>query len=185
MPMAYRLTRWSRSTASHFPGSLHHFLITSCVGTDNFAGNVKLEDLQLPSDSPTGGINFITVTQLSNPRLVRFSRLRTITYESYPVRSRSISEKWCSISPTKVFIWAVVLGPTLIWYSLFLYETERMPTPIISPPEKTISRSPVFLFLKPHPLTSLWCLSCSLITSTIKVHPSLRPESQQFNRMEQ
>ncbi|KAF8557967.1 hypothetical protein OG21DRAFT_1504634 [Imleria badia] len=36
-------------------------------GTNNFAGNVKLEDLQLPSDNPAGGINFITVTQLSNP----------------------------------------------------------------------------------------------------------------------
>ncbi|KAF8135624.1 hypothetical protein EV363DRAFT_1429344 [Boletus edulis] len=36
-------------------------------GTDNFSGNVKLEELQLPSDNPEGGINFVTVTQLNNP----------------------------------------------------------------------------------------------------------------------
>lgn len=36
-------------------------------GTNNFAGGVLLEDLQLPSDDPQGGIDFIAVTQLSNP----------------------------------------------------------------------------------------------------------------------
>ncbi|KAH7926942.1 hypothetical protein BV22DRAFT_1007914 [Leucogyrophana mollusca] len=36
-------------------------------GTNNFAGNVVLEDLQLPSDSPEGGINFVAVTKLTNP----------------------------------------------------------------------------------------------------------------------
>ncbi|KAF8840051.1 hypothetical protein BDN67DRAFT_1054007 [Paxillus ammoniavirescens] len=39
-------------------------------GTDNFAGNVLLQDLQLPSDNPAGGINFVAVTQLTNPRRV-------------------------------------------------------------------------------------------------------------------
>ena len=38
------------------------------TGTNNFAGGVLLEDLQLPSDDPQGGIDFIAVTQLSNPR---------------------------------------------------------------------------------------------------------------------
>ncbi|KAH7915074.1 hypothetical protein BJ138DRAFT_1122997 [Hygrophoropsis aurantiaca] len=37
------------------------------TGTNNFAGNVVLEDLQLPSDSPEGGINFVAVTKLTNP----------------------------------------------------------------------------------------------------------------------
>ncbi|KIK99094.1 hypothetical protein PAXRUDRAFT_30734 [Paxillus rubicundulus Ve08.2h10] len=36
-------------------------------GTANFAGNVLLQDLQLPSDNPAGGINFVAVTQLTNP----------------------------------------------------------------------------------------------------------------------
>ncbi|KAH7888371.1 hypothetical protein F5I97DRAFT_2002257 [Phlebopus sp. FC_14] len=36
-------------------------------GTNNFAGNVVLQDLQLPSDNPAGGINFVAVTQLMNP----------------------------------------------------------------------------------------------------------------------
>ncbi|KAG1742190.1 hypothetical protein EDB19DRAFT_1702736 [Suillus lakei] len=35
-------------------------------GTNNFAGNVILEDMQLPSDNPGGGINFVAVTQLNN-----------------------------------------------------------------------------------------------------------------------
>ena len=66
--MVYRSTRWLRSTVSCIPGSLYQSHITSLVGTDNFAGNVKLEELQLPSDNPAGGINFITITQLNNPR---------------------------------------------------------------------------------------------------------------------
>lgn len=41
---------------------------SSSTGTNNFAGGVLLEDLQLPSDDPQGGIDFIAVTQLSNPR---------------------------------------------------------------------------------------------------------------------
>ncbi|KAG2078952.1 hypothetical protein BDR04DRAFT_1124058 [Suillus decipiens] len=35
-------------------------------GTNNFAGNVILEDLQLPSDNPGGGIDFVAITQLNN-----------------------------------------------------------------------------------------------------------------------
>ncbi|KAG2131418.1 uncharacterized protein EDB93DRAFT_1255529 [Suillus bovinus] len=35
-------------------------------GTNNFAGNVILEDMQLPSDNPGGGIDFVAVTQLNN-----------------------------------------------------------------------------------------------------------------------
>jgi hypothetical protein len=40
----------------------------SCEGTNNFAGNVLLEDMQLPSDNPGGGIDFVAVTQLNNTR---------------------------------------------------------------------------------------------------------------------
>ncbi|KIJ67573.1 hypothetical protein HYDPIDRAFT_180379 [Hydnomerulius pinastri MD-312] len=36
-------------------------------GINNFAGQVLLQDLQLPSDNPAGGINFVAVTQLTNP----------------------------------------------------------------------------------------------------------------------
>lgn len=54
----------------HFSFSLPIFIFL--VGIYNFAGNVQLEDLQLPSDNPAGGINFVTVTQLNNPRLVGF-----------------------------------------------------------------------------------------------------------------
>ncbi|KAG1785555.1 uncharacterized protein HD556DRAFT_110398 [Suillus plorans] len=35
-------------------------------GTNNFAGNVILKDMQLPSDNPEGGIDFVAVTQLNN-----------------------------------------------------------------------------------------------------------------------
>ncbi|EGO25193.1 hypothetical protein SERLADRAFT_448192 [Serpula lacrymans var. lacrymans S7.9] len=35
-------------------------------GINSFSGNVVLEDLQLPSDSPDGGINFVAVTSLNN-----------------------------------------------------------------------------------------------------------------------
>ncbi|KAG1762129.1 hypothetical protein EDD22DRAFT_1029175 [Suillus occidentalis] len=34
-------------------------------GTNNFAGNVILEDMQLPSDNPGGGIDFVAVAQLN------------------------------------------------------------------------------------------------------------------------
>ncbi|KAI0321180.1 hypothetical protein OF83DRAFT_1280620 [Amylostereum chailletii] len=36
-------------------------------GINNFDNNVRLLDFQMPSDSPEGGINFVTVTQLNNP----------------------------------------------------------------------------------------------------------------------
>ncbi|TFY75371.1 hypothetical protein EWM64_g8642 [Hericium alpestre] len=36
-------------------------------GIDNFDNNVLLLDFQLPSDSPQGGINFVALTQLTNP----------------------------------------------------------------------------------------------------------------------
>ncbi|PFH51992.1 hypothetical protein AMATHDRAFT_74502 [Amanita thiersii Skay4041] len=35
-------------------------------GINNFQGNVVLRDLQLPSDNPAGGINFVAVTELTN-----------------------------------------------------------------------------------------------------------------------
>ncbi|KAG1896026.1 uncharacterized protein F5891DRAFT_1165745 [Suillus fuscotomentosus] len=35
-------------------------------GANNFAGNVILKDMQLPSDNPEGGIDFVAVTQLNN-----------------------------------------------------------------------------------------------------------------------
>ena len=38
------------------------------AGINNFAGNVLLQDLQLPSDSPKGGIDFVAITQINNPR---------------------------------------------------------------------------------------------------------------------
>lgn len=37
-------------------------------GTNNFTGNVILKDMQLPSDNPEGGIDFVAVTQLNNTR---------------------------------------------------------------------------------------------------------------------
>ncbi|KAJ7675082.1 hypothetical protein B0H17DRAFT_1161695 [Mycena rosella] len=36
-------------------------------GFQSFSGNVKIQDFQLPSDNPAGGINFVAVTQLTNP----------------------------------------------------------------------------------------------------------------------
>ncbi|KAI0298570.1 hypothetical protein BC826DRAFT_1096594 [Russula brevipes] len=36
-------------------------------GINNFEGNVVLKEFQLPSDSPEGGINFYSVTTLTNP----------------------------------------------------------------------------------------------------------------------
>ncbi|KAG7446409.1 uncharacterized protein BT62DRAFT_931852 [Guyanagaster necrorhizus] len=36
-------------------------------GFNSFDGNTKLTDLQLPSDNPNGGINFVTITTLFNP----------------------------------------------------------------------------------------------------------------------
>ncbi|THV03542.1 hypothetical protein K435DRAFT_962414 [Dendrothele bispora CBS 962.96] len=36
-------------------------------GFNSFNNNVKLLDLQLPSDNPAGGINFVASTQLTNP----------------------------------------------------------------------------------------------------------------------
>ncbi|KAF9484472.1 hypothetical protein BDN70DRAFT_122528 [Pholiota conissans] len=36
-------------------------------GFNNFNGNIILQDFQLPSDNPAGGINFVAVTQLFNP----------------------------------------------------------------------------------------------------------------------
>ena len=37
-------------------------------GLDSFDGLVILKDLQLPSDNPAGGINFVAVTELTNRR---------------------------------------------------------------------------------------------------------------------
>ncbi|KAJ7928639.1 hypothetical protein B0H13DRAFT_1968281 [Mycena leptocephala] len=36
-------------------------------GFDSFSGNVVLQDFQLPSDNPAGGIDFVAMTQLTNP----------------------------------------------------------------------------------------------------------------------
>ncbi|KAK0485666.1 hypothetical protein IW261DRAFT_1451420 [Armillaria novae-zelandiae] len=36
-------------------------------GFNSFEGNTRLKDLQLPSDNPNGGINFVTITTLFNP----------------------------------------------------------------------------------------------------------------------
>ncbi|KAF9222628.1 hypothetical protein BS17DRAFT_802839 [Gyrodon lividus] len=55
--------------AEKFP-TAHGILFNKMVtinGADNFAGNVLLQDLQLPSDNPVGGINFVAVTRLTNP----------------------------------------------------------------------------------------------------------------------
>ena len=52
--------------------SLLYFYIDSprdlSAGINSFTGNVELADLQLPSDNPTGGIDFVAVTGLNNPR---------------------------------------------------------------------------------------------------------------------
>lgn len=37
------------------------------IGINSFTNNVILQDLQLPSDNPAGGINFFAITQLNNP----------------------------------------------------------------------------------------------------------------------
>ncbi|KAJ7668375.1 hypothetical protein DFH06DRAFT_1181491 [Mycena polygramma] len=36
-------------------------------GFQSFSGNVAIQDFQLPSDNPAGGINFVAVTNLTNP----------------------------------------------------------------------------------------------------------------------
>lgn len=38
------------------------------LAINNFNGNVLLKDLQLPSDNPEGGINFLATTELNNLR---------------------------------------------------------------------------------------------------------------------
>ncbi|KAI6135778.1 hypothetical protein EV401DRAFT_1898270 [Pisolithus croceorrhizus] len=49
-------------------------------GTNNFIGNVLLEDLQLPSDDRQGGIDFVAVTQLTNPSPFALS-LGTVVFD--------------------------------------------------------------------------------------------------------
>lgn len=44
------------------------FLLDRVVGFNSFSGNVILEDLQLPSDDPAGGIKFVAKTLLNNQR---------------------------------------------------------------------------------------------------------------------
>lgn len=39
-------------------------------GINNFDNNIYLKDFQLPRDNPEGGIDFVAVTQLYNPRCV-------------------------------------------------------------------------------------------------------------------
>ena len=46
---------------------LHFNKDVTLKGMDNFAGNVKLVDFQLPADDPGGGIEFIATTGLDNP----------------------------------------------------------------------------------------------------------------------
>lgn len=77
--MVYRLTSQSQSTASGTRGSLDASLIISLSGLNSFSGNVLLQDLQLPSDNPAGGINFVAVTQLNNARSVSSGYARTAT----------------------------------------------------------------------------------------------------------
>ncbi|KAF7298203.1 hypothetical protein HMN09_01042200 [Mycena chlorophos] len=36
-------------------------------GLNSFSGNVAIEDFQLPSDNPSGGINYVAITSLNNP----------------------------------------------------------------------------------------------------------------------
>jgi len=45
-------------------------LIFGTLGINNFEGSVVLKEFQLPSDSPDGGINFYSVTTLTNLRCV-------------------------------------------------------------------------------------------------------------------
>ncbi|KAF7301181.1 hypothetical protein MIND_00682600 [Mycena indigotica] len=42
-------------------------------GFNSFSGNVAIQEFQLPSDNPAGGIDFVAVTALSNPRRVAFN----------------------------------------------------------------------------------------------------------------
>ncbi|PPQ89568.1 hypothetical protein CVT25_012240 [Psilocybe cyanescens] len=42
-------------------------LISHNLRFNSFDGNIELQDLQLPSDDPAGGIHFAAVTQLNNP----------------------------------------------------------------------------------------------------------------------
>lgn len=48
--------------------SFEMLIIHTCSGFNNFQGNVTLQDFQLPSDNPAGGINFVAVTGLNNTR---------------------------------------------------------------------------------------------------------------------
>ncbi len=43
-------------------------MLTGTLGINSFEGNVVLKNFQLPSDNPEGGINFISVNTLTNPR---------------------------------------------------------------------------------------------------------------------
>ncbi|KZT27986.1 hypothetical protein NEOLEDRAFT_1129882 [Neolentinus lepideus HHB14362 ss-1] len=52
------------------------------AGMNNFSNQVTLNDLQLPSDNPQGGINFIADTELSNPSPFELS-LGTIVFDLY------------------------------------------------------------------------------------------------------
>ncbi|KAH9485291.1 hypothetical protein JR316_0002199 [Psilocybe cubensis] len=51
-------------TAQNFTWRLPSHLM---LGFNSFDGNVILQDLQLPSDDPAGGIHFAATTQLNNP----------------------------------------------------------------------------------------------------------------------
>lgn len=41
--------------------------VTTLPGINNFNGNVKLVDFQLPGDDPAGGISFLATTEMNNP----------------------------------------------------------------------------------------------------------------------
>lgn len=170
--------------ASCISGSLYNLdLIAFIVGINNFAGNVKLEDLQLPSDNPAGGINFLTVTQLNNPRLVGFDQFGMTANEyTQSIRARSWNSGFRSFLPRRLFgQWFWAQHPPGILYSP---GTERVLTSIISRRAIITSHSLAFLFLKPQLLTLLWFLSYSPITSITRVHLFSRLGSLQSNLME-
>lgn len=69
-PVAKGLTFDKRLTLN---GKFSAIPLLACTdvfpGFNSFNGGVVLEELQLPSDNPAGGINFVATNQINNPRL--------------------------------------------------------------------------------------------------------------------
>jgi Protein of unknown function (DUF3712) len=80
-------------------------LIFEVLGINNFDGSIVLKEFQLPSDNPEGGINFYSVTTLTNLRCVTGFRVDILSsHERSPAPSNSTLGPLFLICSIKTFI---------------------------------------------------------------------------------